>query len=218
MNAYFISGLAADRRVFKHIVLPSRYKIIHLDWIMPLSKESLSTYALRLAQGIDTTSPFILVGLSMGGMMASEIAKRLHPVLTVLISAVPVDSQLPTYFRWAHKLNLQKLLPVKWLKHASVVKRIFMPETPDDKAIIRQVIRDSDPEFIKWAIEAILTWKNEIKPAPLLHIHGSRDEVLPVRFTRPTHIIQGGTHLMVMGRAAEINAILSSVLDGRLDT
>ncbi len=90
MNAYFISGMAADERLFKEIMLPSAYKLQFLSWITPLCKESLSNYASRLANKIDRTEPFILIGLSMGGMMAVEIAKTLHPEKIILISSVPV--------------------------------------------------------------------------------------------------------------------------------
>jgi hypothetical protein len=47
-------------------------------------------------------------------------------------------------------------------------------------------------------------------PEKLVHIHGTRDGILPVRFTKPTHTIAGG-HLMVLNRAHEINKILNDV-------
>lgn len=53
MKVYFISGLAADSRVFKHVVLPPGYEPIYIDWINPLTAESLQDYALRLAEKIN---------------------------------------------------------------------------------------------------------------------------------------------------------------------
>jgi hypothetical protein len=38
MNVYFISGLAGDSRVFKHVRLPQGYEMVHLDWINPKKK------------------------------------------------------------------------------------------------------------------------------------------------------------------------------------
>ena len=67
MNVYFISGLGADRRAFEKINLPERFSIHHLDWIQHNQGESLNDYAKRLAATIDTTQPFAIVGLSMGG-------------------------------------------------------------------------------------------------------------------------------------------------------
>ena len=59
--------MGADSRVFEHIQLPAGFQKICLEWITPDKDESLRSYALRLAEGIDLGKPFILVGLSMGG-------------------------------------------------------------------------------------------------------------------------------------------------------
>ena len=60
--------------------------------------------------------------------------------------------------------------------------------------------------------EQLTKWKSEALQQPYTHIHGTKDEVLPMRFTQPTHIIPKAGHLMVMSRAVEINAILKEVL------
>jgi pimeloyl-ACP methyl ester carboxylesterase len=215
MKVYFISGLAADSRVFKHIRLPDEHEIVFLEWINPLKNESLSSYAGRLAGNIDTTRQFALVGLSMGGMMATEIAKLHHPVATILLSSVPVKTHLPYYFKWAYLFRLHKMVPVRLLKSASLLKRGLTPDSEEDKMILKQVIKDSDPAFIKWAMQAILSWKNEDIPQPYWHIHGTKDEILPLKYTNPTHRINGGNHLMIMSKAAEINQLLSLLLSGK---
>ena len=133
MKTYFISGMAADSRIFCHIRLPQGYEAVHLEWIKPEKNESLASYALRLAQRIDTSEPFVLIGLSFGGMLASEIAKRYKPAMTVLISSIPISSHLPGYFKVAAKLRLHKVVPVSLLKTAASMKRMFTRETNEDK-------------------------------------------------------------------------------------
>ncbi|MEJ7625737.1 MAG: alpha/beta hydrolase [Ferruginibacter sp.] len=212
MKVYFISGLAADHRVFLHLNVPEGCEIVYLDWIPPVRNESLSSYALRLAESIDTKENFALVGLSMGGMIAIEIAKKYAPATTILLSSVATNDQFPAHFKLAYALKLHRLLPMQVLKSASILKRLFTLEDPDDKVILRQVIRDSDPNFIRWAIGAILEWKNDVVPEHLWQIHGSKDEILPWRNTKPTHTIQNGTHMMVMTKAADLNKLLKEAL------
>ena len=72
---------------------------------------------------------------------------------------------------------------------------------------------DADDKFIKWALNAVLTWDNKTTPQNILHIHGTKDEVLPKRFTKPTHLVPGAGHLMVMTRAKKINEILKDLLE-----
>jgi len=212
MKIYFISGLAADSRVFKHIALPAGYEVVHLDWLKPATHETVGEYAMRLAEGINRQEPFALLGLSFGGMLATEIALQYAPVKTILVSSVPHYKHLPGYYRAAGVTGFHKLLPVHFFKKAAILKRLFTTETEEDKEMLRQLIRDSDDHFIRWAIDAIVRWKGGGVSFPHIHIHGSRDEVLPLRFTTPTHKMRGAGHLMVMNRAEELNKIIREYL------
>lgn len=218
MKIYFISGLGADSHVFKNIVLPAGYEVVYLDWIPNKINESLSDYSYRLSQNITPGEPFMLVGLSMGGMIAAEITNQYKmrnengPVMTILISSIATHLHLPFYFKIARFTRLHKLMPLRFLKSATMLNRFFSVTSKEDKAIFYQIVKDGDPVFIKWAMGAILHWKNKIVPEQLIHIHGSKDRILPLRFTKPTHIINKGKHFMVMERAGEINAILAATL------
>lgn len=212
MNVYFISGVGVDGRIFRNIRLPEGYTAVYLDWIKPEDDETLESYAERMAVNIDAGHPFILIGLSFGGMIATEIAKRYPPAGIFLISSIPSAKQLPGYFRLAGKLRLHQWVPVQILKSASLLKRLFTAETPEEKKFLRQAIAESDPSFIRWSLNAIINWKSDKTPASYIHIHGSRDEVLPVRYTHASHVIKGGGHLMVLTRAGEINSIIQETL------
>jgi pimeloyl-ACP methyl ester carboxylesterase len=74
------------------------------------------------------------------------------------------------------------------------------------------MIRESDDSFIRWAMNAISTWQSIEAPSSRIHIHGTRDMILPIRYTKPTHIIAKAGHLMIMNRAKEINQILEKIL------
>ena len=212
MDIYFIPGLGANRKIFRNIVVPEGYTAHYFDWIPPHKNETLQQYALRLTESIDTSKPFVVVGLSMGGMIAAEIANKYPLAELVILSSVASSQQLPFYFRYAGKVRLHKLIPITLVKYAANLKRLFTSETSEQRAVIRKMIRETDDRFIKWAMHAIVTWKGKAERKPLLHIHGSKDELLPAAFCRPTHIIKGGGHLMVMTRASEINALLDEYL------
>lgn len=212
MKVYFISGLAADKRVFKYIQLPEGCEAVYLDWISPEKDESLPSYALRLASTINKEEPFALVGLSFGGMLATEIAKQYQPVVTILISSVPVSAHLPGYFKVAGKMGLHKIVPISLLKSSAATKRFFTRELMEDKKLLWQIINESDTGLIRWSMNAILNWQNDIIPQPVWHIHGTRDEVLPVRYTHPTHTIPKEGHMMVMTCPQVVNEFLAKAL------
>jgi pimeloyl-ACP methyl ester carboxylesterase len=212
MKVYFISGLAADKRVFKYIQLPSGCEAVFLDWITPQKDDTLVSYALRLASTINKEEPFALVGLSFGGMLATEIAKQYKPAATILISSIPLSKELPGYFKMAGKVGLHKIVPISLLKSSAATKRFFTREKNADKKLLWEIINESDTGLIRWSVDAILNWQNEIVPQKLWHIHGTRDEILPVKFTHPTHTIPKHGHMLVMTAADAVNDLLAEAL------
>jgi pimeloyl-ACP methyl ester carboxylesterase len=202
-NIYLLSGLGADERVF-HKLNFETYNVIHIKWITPLAKESIEDYALRLTEQITTSQP-ILVGLSFGGMMAVEIAKHIETEKIILISSSKNKNEIPFYYKLAGKLKLHKIIRAKFLVRANkITNGIFSVRSAEDKKIISSMIGASDTDYLNWAIDKILHLKNEVVPKNLIHIHGSADRILPIRFVKADITIKGGTHLMIMNKAKEV--------------
>jgi pimeloyl-ACP methyl ester carboxylesterase len=214
MKVYFLAGIAADSRIFKNIHLPDGYEPVFIDWIEPSKYESLSSYAFRLAEAIDETEPYYIIGVSLGGIIASEISTRLNPLATIIIGSIPTISQLPGYYQWIRKLKIQKIVPGSFYKIAAITKHYLNPAPLEDKKVTIEMIRESDPAFITWGINAVLNWTNQKTPDNLYHIHGTRDEVFPFVYTSPSHVISKGGHVLVLSHAEEINKIISGILTG----
>ncbi len=211
MKAYFISGLGADKLAFRKIKLPPGYEPVYLDWITPEKNETLTAYACRFSSLIND-DVFVLIGLSFGGMLATEVAKLRHPVKTIIISSLACSNELPWYFRGAGKLGLHKAVPVKILKAGTMVRNIMGARTKEDKAIISNYAKYADPNLIRWSLNAIINWKQSERIPGLVQVHGSNDHMLPIRYTHPDYIIKNGGHLMIFNKAEEVNRVLGTVL------
>jgi pimeloyl-ACP methyl ester carboxylesterase len=214
MNAYFISGLGADKRIFSKLKLNEKINIIHIDWIAPKKNESLAAYAERLSNVIDITQSFALVGVSFGGMIAVEIAKILKPVTTIIISSTMLSAQLPALYRFAGKLGLLKFIPAKLLKSSNKLTQnyYFGTRSSNEKILLSKIIKDTDPYFLKWAIGSILSWKNETRPEQIYHIHGTNDKILYTKTAQPDFVIENGTHFMVYQNAEEVSGIIDQIV------
>ena len=212
MNAYFISGLGVDERIFSRLKLNENIKIIHLNWITPADNDSIESYARKLRLNIDLASPFILVGVSFGGMVAVEISKFLNPIKTIIISSTISYKQIPLLFRLAGKLNIHELIPIKLFKSVnSITYFLFGIKEKSEKRMLINIIEDTDPYFLKWAINSILTWKNEVKPQNIFHIHGDNDRILP-NYSKADYVIKDGTHLMIYQKAREVSVLINKLL------
>jgi pimeloyl-ACP methyl ester carboxylesterase len=207
--------MGADHRAFSRITLPKGYKAVYIHWTAPHKKEKLAGYALRLASQIDTSAPFILAGLSMGGMMAAEIARQFPPVCTILISSIPVADQLPRYYRWAGKLHLTNLISPSLLKVVKAAARFKQTLTRRPSPAIQltcDMLQEADNDFLRWSMIAVLDWSNSQPPHPFYHIHGTKDLTLPIRFTHPTHVVPKAGHTLVMSHPEAVNTFLQEVL------
>ncbi len=212
MKAYFISGLGADKKAFQKIKLPDLYEPVYLDWITPEKDESLSNYARRFASLIKNDDAFILIGLSFGGMLACEIAKLRRPMKTIIISSLASSAELPWYFKRAGKIGLHKAVPVKLMRAGTIFKNLLGANTKEDKAIIINYAKSADPDLVRWSLHAIFNWDHPERSPDIVHVHGSNDLTLPLKYTRPDFVIKGGGHLMVFNKADEVNRILTQVL------
>ena len=212
MKAYFISGLGADKKAFQKIKLPAAYEPVYLDWIAPQKNESLCNYARRFSSLIKNDDAFILIGLSFGGMLASEIARLRMPMKTIIISSLASSNELPWYFKQAGKIGLHKAVPMTFLKAGTVIKNIMGVASKEDKAIIYNYAKTADPGMVRWSLDAIVNWDQPDRLPGIVHLHGSKDRMLPLKYTRPDFVIKGGGHLMIFNKADEVNKILNEVL------
>lgn len=211
MKAYLISGIGADHRMFEYIRFPDNYEIEFISWVPPFAQESISAYAYRLFNKKDISQPFILVGISFGGMIAVEIAKLFSPAFTIIISSIPLSNQLPKFYLLAGKFRLNEILPAPMLKWLTLLKQQRAMKSRENKKLIAHVIRDGDNHFIKWGISAVLKWTNHELPPNLYHIHGNQDSVFPISHTHPTHPMPGG-HMLILSEAPKVNRILQQIL------
>ena len=207
MNVYCISGLGADKRAFNSLVL--KHELKHLEWIDPFPTESIESYAKRLSITIDQDQPFVLIGLSFGRMVAVEIAKITAPICTIQISSVDHHDQLPKLYRFIGKTGLIRLLPRLCFNIPTPIAS-FAFQTKNKK-LLSAIIKDAEVEFTKWAVNAILNWKNEQKLEQLIQIGGEKDLILPSN-KNMNHIIKGGGHFMIVDKADELSAILNQEL------
>ena len=215
MDIYFFSGLGADKRIFSKLKLPEKFHIHHIDWIVPVKKESLATYAERISSNIDSSNPVVLVGLSFGGIIAVEIAKLIKPKQVILISSVSQRQQIPWYYRLAGALRLPVLIPTAVLKSANpVLFKLFGALGKEQQQLLRMILKDTDPQFLKWAIRMLPNWGNKIKIPDLVQIHGTADHLLPLKPDQADIWVQNGGHLMVYNKHQELSNIITSVIHG----
>jgi len=210
---YFIPGLGCDARVFERLIQQldlSSNQYHCLEHIEPQHTfEPLSAYAKRLAQQLEDDKERIIVGLSLGGMIATELSKIVDYKKLVIISSIKHQDERPLLLKVARKIPLHHLAPAWFTKQMSPrIARWFRISDKASSDLLAKMLKDRSGAHLKWARHAAVSWKNAEMPQDYIHIHGTKDHIFNSPKTQITHIIEGGTHGMIMNRATEIAAII----------
>lgn len=209
---YCISGLGADQRVFKKLSIAG-YELAPVNWI-PFSKtDTLPAYAQKLAAQIKDENP-IIIGLSFGGMLTVEIAKQIQVKKAFIVSSAKTSAELGIpgggIVRW---LINSGTIPSQLLTIPNPIALSYLgAKTADDRQLLSAIIRDADGAFMKWALRSITHWQNDSYTQNVIHIHGTADKVIDSAKVHPHFWIDGGTHIMIYNRAAEVSKIISDCL------
>ena len=211
MKCFCISGLGADKRAFKFLSI--NHELIHVEWIKPTKNESISNYSKRLSSQINTNEPFMLLGLSFGGIIACELAKILNPQKVIHISSITNKKHLPLVFRLICAIGIHKIIPaVLMTPPMGLAYWFFGIEKQKNKKLLKEILDDTDKDFLKWAIGRLLNQEKIYQPENLIRVHGTNDKLLPLIDNSNVMTIKGGGHFMIIEQAAEVSKELNQIL------
>ena len=210
---YLFPGQGADYRQFRDLDFPEGYDTVHISYPVPLKKESLHQFALRFVPLIDQNRPFILVGVSLGGMICTELADILHPQKVILISSAKTNHELPGRYTFMAKSHINRIVPKGLVKAgARTLQGIVEPDRKYDPDTFRDMLRQKDPLYLKRTADMIICWEREHYHEGIIHIHGDADHTIPYKNVNCDYLIEEGSHMMVLSRAEEISRIICDLL------
>lgn len=216
LKLYCIPGLAFDHRIFSRLNL-EELKPVYLDWIEPDKQESFHEYALRFSEQIDQGADVVLIGHSMGGMLAQEIASIIPVKQIILISSLRKRSENPIYFKLVYPLRLHLLafrraitlsLPIWGSFHDYVSRK--------EKELLEDMIMGYSRNYLQWALKQLSLWKAPelTGTTKIIRLHGDKDRTLPFRKIKSTdYLIKDGGHFMVYRKSPEISEIIHRELN-----
>lgn len=213
MNVYFVSGMSANCKVFDQLELPEGFERKYIEWYIPTLDETLEGYTRRMAENIDTSQPFVLVGYSFGAVIIQEMNKFVTPVKNIVIASMTNESEIPPMFRLGRKIRFAERFPWWSLVDKQAVKewmaRFIYHVKPDEMS---EFVSYTDPVYTQWAVREILNWTPTVQCPNLYHIHGTRDQMFPCKYVKNAYLVKDGDHLMLLKRAKKITPILTEIL------
>ncbi|MBK7131114.1 MAG: alpha/beta hydrolase [Crocinitomicaceae bacterium] len=213
-NVYLIPGQGSDYRIFDSLHLPNQYSLIHVQHGIPEEGMTMSEYAGVLFNQVDTSSKYILIGVSLGGMLAVEMNEFHKPEKTIIISSAKCRAELPDRYLLQEYLPIYQLVSEDMCKKGALfLQPIVEPDRKNQKKTFISMLEDKDPLFFKRTITMILEWQRINYSDEIIHIHGDEDRTIPARNVDYDYLIEGGSHMMTLTKGSEIGSLIVEILD-----
>lgn len=210
---YLIPGQGADYRLFKNISIDSSFEKQYIHYSTPEKDWDMNDFAHLLAKQIDTTRTYYLVGVSLGGMLATEMGKFMNPEKIIIISSAKRRKELPGGYRFQKTIPFYKLVSAKLSKKGAIFfQPIFEPDRKKDPETFNAMLKAKDPMFLKRTIAMIIKWNNDVYSNKIVHIHGDNDHTIPIRNVKYDYIVKDGSHMMVLTKGEEVSKLINKIL------
>ena len=210
---YFMPGLAASSAIFERIQLDEVVFEVHLlEWEIPRQRETLHSYAKRMASKIEEEN-VVLVGVSFGGVLVQEMATFLKVRKLIIISSVKTNLEVPLRMKIAKSTKAYKLVPTTLLQNIEVLSNFnFGSAIQQRLKLYEKYLSVRDKNYLEWAIEQMLLWNRTKADKKVVHIHGDADEVFPIKNIKDCIVVKGGTHIMILSKYRWLNDNLPKII------
>lgn len=212
-KVYFVPGMAAGAEIFERIFLPKdQFQVEILEWFIPEKNETITAYSRRMSQRIKEEHP-VIVGVSFGGVIAQEMKQFIPKAKVVIISSVKSKYELPKRLLMVRKSKFYRMIPTSLVVNAKDLTRFAIgPRTRRRLQLYNTYLSVRDKRYLDWAIKQMVCWDRETPDPDVVHIHGDRDIVFPLKNIDNALAVKGGTHAMILYRAKAVSDQLLNVL------
>ncbi|MGB0851226.1 MAG: alpha/beta fold hydrolase [Bacteroidia bacterium] len=211
---YLFPGQGSDHEIFSKMEFSDSFSLKHMELPTPRSGERMREYATRFISQIDTNQRYSLIGVSLGGMICSELADVLNPENVIVISSAKCSSELPGRYRFQRVFPLNKAIPASWYNGGALfLQPIVEPDRNQEKETFIRMLNRKDKTYMKRAVDMIVNWDKKSYNQKIVHIHGVSDHTIPIRNVKATMVIPDGSHMMALTRGQEIGRAIVEVLN-----
>ncbi|HKP96167.1 MAG TPA: alpha/beta hydrolase [Fibrobacteria bacterium] len=216
MRVFLITGFALDKRAFALMDLPADvYRALDLVPVLP--GETLRAYARRMAAEIGLAPGDVIGGVSLGGMLALEMAKAVDVSGVLLIASATHPRHIRKRFKmwsplagWVPEFLIRRIF--------TLIPRILAMQnmlSPEGQALLADIMGRFPPALLKTFPRMILGWPGCEPPANFRHIHSDGDWLIrPAGDPATLTLLSGKNHLITVSHPAEVRElVLQAVAD-----
>jgi pimeloyl-ACP methyl ester carboxylesterase len=214
ITIYAFPGQGSDRRIFDSLRIDSAFFLKVIEYGTPQKDMTMNEFARQYIPLIDTSKEFILLGVSLGGMICVELNEILNPRKTIIISSAKNRNELPFRYQFQRVIPLYKIFTPRALRYgAKIMQPLIEPDRKKNKETFKSMLNNKDKAYMKRTIALIINWDRVSNTKPVCHIQGTKDHTIPLKCIKPpVYIINNGSHLMTLVSWKEVSLALETLL------
>ena len=195
---YVLPGMGADSSMYRG-EWRTLEQCVFLEWPQYRGEQTLGAIAKRVVTEAGMVDGDVVVGHSLGGMVACEISALRELQQLILVSSARNPEEISALLAALHPLA--SVTPFRFAQ-------LVAARLPGD---LYKMFARSDPAFMRATCRAVFEWPGLRPPYPRIHrIHGRHDRVIPLP-REVDRIVEGG-HVIPITHPQECVDFLRSVL------
>ena len=105
------------------------------------------------------------------------------------------------------------------MRHVDVLENVVIGDFAKKRMqLYKKYMSITDTRYLDWAIEKMVCWDRSDPFAGVVHIHGEKDEIFPIKYINDCIVVPDGTHIMILNRFRWFNEHLEQVImTGKLE-
>ena len=113
------------------------------------------------------------------------------------------------------RIPVYRLIPRRFLESTKTIVRYGLGVKSTNKLnLYQKYLSINDTQYLKWAIKQMVGWERENEIDNVIHIHGDKDPIFPIRRIKNCIVVPGGTHIMLITKFKWLNTNLPIIFDG----
>jgi pimeloyl-ACP methyl ester carboxylesterase len=181
---YLLPGMGATSAMYQPPwdELPNATAV---DWPSHKGETTIADLADRLIGHFSIQSSDLIVGSSLGGIVALEVHRKLKLRRIFLVGSAVTREEINGILMAL--APMARLTPIRLIQHLA----------GKVNSLVSRMFQETDADFIQAMCIAVYLWKGYSGDLEAVtRIHGERDSIIP--YPEDAHIIPGGGHLIAM--------------------
>ena len=141
-------------------------------------------------------------------MLCSELSHLVNAEKVILISSCKNKNEFPFLIRVQRTFAVYKLFSENMLRRLAFLSRWILGFEKSYRSIFTEMINAMPKNYVRLSINMIVNWENIKTSKNCIHIHGKKDHLLLFKNVKADHVIEEGSHAMIVYQAKEINILL----------